>query len=265
MDLGIDGKIALVTGGGRGIGLASALEMAKEGCDLVIADKNEADLVKAERQIQAMGVRVLAIAANLEEADGIDKVAAAAFGEFGHVDILFNNAGYLHYCTTIDAADAEWESQLNIHLMACVRTCRAVIPKMLERKWGRIINMSSVVGITPGRGLPGYSVAKSAVISYTRSVAMEFSKDGICATAMCPGLVDTRIWDGLTDVLESKTGKSKQEILDAFAGAAGVKRFAKPEEIGKVVAFLASESASFISGCAVQVDGGILAGIEFEL
>lgn len=168
MDLGIDGKIALITGGGRGIGLASALEMVKEGCNLVIADRNEADLVRVERQIQAMGARVLTVVANLEEADGIDKVISAAFGEFGRVDILFNNAGHLHYCTTINATDAEWESQLNIHLMACVRTCRAVIPKMLERKWGRIINMSSVVGVTPGRGLSGYSAAKAAVISYTR-------------------------------------------------------------------------------------------------
>ena len=265
MDLGIKGKVALVTGGNRGIGLASAVEMSKEGCNLVITGRNEADLAKAEKQIKAPGVRTLAIAADLEKAEGVNKVVAAAFDEFGHVDILFNNAGHTHPSTTISATDKEWASQINIHLMACVRTCRAIIPKMVEREWGRIINMSSIAGIAPVSGIPDYSAVKAAVISYTRSIAMEFSKDGVCANVICPGLIHTDIWEKLADDIGSEVGKTRQEVFDAAADRAStMKRYARPDEVGKVVAFLASESASFITGCAIQVDGGALAGIEFK-
>lgn len=265
MDLGIKGKVALVTGANRGIGKASALELAKEGCNLVITGRNEADLAKAEKEIKALGVRVLSVAGDLEKADGVKKVVSAAFDTFGRVDILFNNAGYSHPCTTISATDEEWKAQLDIHLMACVRTCRLIVPKMLEQKWGRIINMSSMYGIAPGSGVPDYCAAKAAVLNYTRSLAMEYSKDGICATALCPGLIHTEIWEKFADKIAEQLGKTRQDVFQAAADRAStVKRYARPEEVGKVVAFLASECASYITGCAVQVDGGALAGIEIN-
>ncbi len=265
MDLGIRGKIALVTGGNRGIGKSSAIEMAKEGCNLVIAGRNEADLAAAEKEMKAFGVKTLSVAANLEEREGVNKVVSKAFEAFGRVDILFNNAGYSHPCTPISATDGEWEAMLNIHLMACVRTCRLIVPKMLENRWGRIINMSSMYGIAPGTGVTDYNAAKAAVINYTRSLAMEYSKEGICANAICPGLIHTEIWDKFADNIAPQFGTTRQGILDsAAAQASSIKRYARPEEVGKVVAFLASECASYITGCAVQVDGGALAGIEIN-
>lgn len=265
MDLGIKGKVALVTGGNRGIGKASALEMAKDGCNLVITGRNVIDLAEAEKEIKALGVQTLAVAADLETAEGVEKVVSKALETFGNIDILFNNAGHGHPCTPISSTDAEWESILNIHLMACVRTCRLIIPKMLKQKWGRIINMSSMYGIAPGSGVTDYNAAKAAVINYTRSVAMEYSKDGICANAICPGLIHTEIWEKFADNIGAELGKTRQEILtSAAAQASSIKRYAKPEEVGKVVAFLASECASYVTGCAIQVDGGALAGIEIN-
>ena len=265
MDLGIKGKVALVTGGNKGIGKSAALELAREGCNIAITGRNEADLAAAEKEFKSLGVEALAIAADMEKADEVTKAVNRTYEALGRIDILFNNAGYSKACTPISATDEDWTAQLNIHLMACVRTCRLIIPKMIEQKWGRIINMSSMYGIAPGTGVPDYNAAKAAVINYTRSIALYYSKDGICATAICPGLIHTEIWDKFADNIADELGKTRQDILDSATDqASSIKRFAKPDEVGKVVTFLASECASYMTGCTVQVDGGALAGIEIS-
>lgn len=265
MDLGIKGKVALVTGGSRGIGKASALELAREGCNVVISARTKADLTQAEKEIKSLGVKTLAVTADLEKPEDVEKLVISAFDEFGHIDILFNNAGYSHPTTPITTTDQEWYNLLNIHLMACVRTCRLVIPKMLEQKWGRVINMASICGIAPMSGLTNYNACKAAVINFTQSLAMEYSKEGICAVALCPGLIHTEIWDVFAENIGKQIGKTAQQVLDsAAAQASAIKRFAHPKEVGKVVAFLASECASYISGCNIQVDGGTFSGIEIS-
>jgi 3-oxoacyl-[acyl-carrier protein] reductase len=266
MDLGIEGKVALITGGNRGIGKASALEMAKEGCNIAITGRNEADLAAAVKELKSYGVQAVSIAADMEKPQDVEKAVTRTFDAFGHIDILFNTAGHSKPCTPISSTDEDWSTQLNIHLMACVRTCRLVVPKMIEQKWGRIINMSSMYGIAPGSGVTDYNAAKAAVINYTQSLAMEYSRHGICAVAMCPGLIHTEIWDKFADKLAADLGKTRQDIFDSAADrASSVKRYARPEEVGKVVAFLASECASYITGCTIQVDGGALAGIEIKM
>jgi 3-oxoacyl-[acyl-carrier protein] reductase len=266
MDLGIKGKVALVTGGNKGIGKSAALELAREGCRVAITGRNEADLAAAEKEIKSFGVDALAIAADMEKAEDVTAAVNRTWETLGRIDILFNNAGHSKPCTPIGSTDADWTAQLNIHLMACVRTCRLIVPKMIEQKWGRIINMGSMYGILPGSGVTDYNAAKAAVINYTQSLAMEYSRFGICANAICPGLIHTEIWDKFADILAEDLGKTRQDVFDAAAErASSVKRYARPEEVGKVVAFLASECASYITGCTIQVDGGAIAGIEIKM
>ena len=238
MDLGIKGKVALVTGGSKGIGKAAALELAREGCNVVISARTKEDLLLAEKEIGATGVETLAVVADMELAGGAEKVVSSAFDKFGRVDILFNNAGYSHPTTPITTTDQEWYNLFNIHVMACVRTCRLIVPKMLEQKWGRIINMASICGIAPMSGLTNYNACKAAVINFTQSLALEYSKEGICAVALCPGLIHTDIWDIFAENVGNMVGKTGPQVLESAAQqASAIKRFAKPDEVGKVVAF----------------------------
>jgi 3-oxoacyl-[acyl-carrier protein] reductase len=266
MDLGIKGKVALVTGGNKGIGKSAAIELAREGCNIAITGRNEADLAAVEKEIKDFGVEALSVAVDMEKAADVAKAVERTYEAMGRIDILFNNAGHSKPCSPIGSTDEDWTAQLNIHLMACVRTCRLIVPKMIEQKWGRIINMGSMYGLSPGSGVADYDAAKAAVINYTQSLAMEYSRFGICATAICPGLIHTEIWNKFADILAEDMGKTRQDVLDAAADrASSVKRYARPEEVGKVVAFLASECASYISGCPIQVDGGAMAGIEIKM
>jgi len=263
MDFGLKGKVALVTGGNRGIGKASAVELAREGCNIIITGRDAAALDATHRELAEFEVEVVSVEADLASEDGVNSLLVAAEKAFDTVDIVFNNAGHSHPSTALTTSDAEWRLMLEVHLLATVRICRAFAPGMRERGWGRIINMASIAGLSPMNGIPDYSATKAAVISYTRSLALELSKFGITANALCPGLVHTEIWDTFADEISPSVGKSRQEIFSAAASQmSAIKRYAKPEELGKVVAFLASDAASYVSGSSIQVDGGSLAGLE---
>jgi 3-oxoacyl-[acyl-carrier protein] reductase len=267
MELGIKNRTAVITGGSRGIGKAAAIELAKEGCNIVLIARGSDKLYEAVLEIKSFGVDVISISADLSSKEYIESSFNKIIDRFKKIDILFNNAGVsANGKKPIEKTENDFEEHFNIHFKATYRFCNLVIPIMIKQQWGRIINMGSMAGISTLSGTSVYSAAKAAVINYTNSLALEYSKYGICANTICPGLIYTDIWSEVAQMLSENKNISKEEVLNLAADKlSAAKRFAKPAEVGKVVAFLASECASFISGDSIRVDGGALSGIEMNL
>jgi 3-oxoacyl-[acyl-carrier protein] reductase len=261
MDLGLKGRVALITGAGQGIGKASALALAAEGCQIAICDINRYTLQRTTDEIKALGVEVLGLPANVTRLEDTDRFVAEAAETFGRIDILVNNAGTGRLSDLMELPEEEFRCNLDLMLFALVRLSKAVIPYMRQEKWGRIINISSIFGKQPG-GLLDYDAIKAAVIMFTKDLSNYVAKDNILVNAVCPGPIRTPLWEGpgqLGDQLGKMIGKSSQEAIEWFAGQnIPLGRYGLPEEIANTVVYLASERASFITGQAINVDGGMV-------
>ena len=239
------GKRALVTAAGQGIGRASVLAMAAEGATVFATDVNAdllADLARDGIETFAMDVR--------DDAAVAEGIARAA------PDILFNCAGFVHHGTVLDATDAEWDFAFDLNVRAMFRTIRAVLPGMLERGGGSIINMSSacssIIG-APNRFI--YGTTKAAVIGLTKSVALDYIKQGIRCNCICPGTVESPSWHDRVKALGEEMG-SYDKALEAFVARQPMGRVAKAEEIAALVVYLASDESAFTTGQPHVIDGG---------
>lgn len=242
MDLGIEGRVAVVTGASRGIGEATAAILEEEGARVV-------------RVSRGAGIDVTA-------PDAADRIADRAPGP---VDILVNNAGTSRIAALDDVPDDEFHEQFEIHVMASMRLMRAFAPGMAERGWGRIVNVSSSSGKRPSSNLSAaYSVAKAAQLSLSRVYADAYARHGVLVNAVAPGPSSSPQWmeaGGLADQLAQAKGISREDALEAQASRPPVGRFAEPAEIAAVIAFLCSERASNVTGAAWSVDGGTVGTI----
>lgn len=261
MDLGIRGKVAMITGAAQGIGKSCALAFAEEGCNLSLCDINEERLNKTAEELKRKGVEVLAVRADVTKKEDIDRFVKETVNKFGRIDILVNNAGTARFSDLMELPEEQILFNMDLMVYAVIRLSRAVVPYMRKNKWGRIINISSIFGKQPG-GLLDYDTAKAAVIMVTKDFANYLAKDGILVNAVCPGPIRTPLWEGpgqLGDQLGKMLGMSSSEAIEAFAkGNIPLGRYGYPEEIANVVLFLASEKASYITGQAINVDGGMI-------
>ena len=246
--MNLTGKVALVTGASRGIGQAAAIELAKAGADIIVNFiGNEAVAQETVEAIEALGRKAIKIKANVGDADDVQAMVDEAHATFGHIDILVNNAGITRDGLLIRMKDSDWDEVLNINLKGVYLVTKAVAKLMVKQRAGRIINMTSVSGVTGNVGQANYAAAKAGVIGFTKTCAKEVAARGITVNAIAPGFIET----AMTDVLPEK-------IKEGIAATVPLGRMGQPEEIAGVVTFLASDFASYITGQVLNVDGGMV-------
>lgn len=262
MDLGLKGRVAIVTGSSQGIGKAIAHGLAQEGVKVTICARNEKQLRDAAEEIESLTKsEVLPIKADLTRSEDIKRLVGETAERFRRVDILVNNTGGPPSMTFKETSEENWQNATNLLLMSVVHACRVVIPYMQERKWGRIINMTSFAAKQPADRLVLSNALRAGILGLSKTLANELAQDGILINAVCPGWTLTRRVEELAKAQAKTSGKTPEEIIKGWESQIPLKRLAQPNEIANLVVFLASEQASYITGAVIQVDGGYTKGL----
>jgi NAD(P)-dependent dehydrogenase (short-subunit alcohol dehydrogenase family) len=244
VELGLDGRVVLITGGTAGIGLATAQAMVESGATVVTVSRSAAPGVG----------EALHVVADLAEAGEPQGAVAETHRQVGPVDVLVNNVGLAVIRRLEDVTEAEWDLSVRLNLLSAIRATSAALPRMRERRAGSIVNVASTAGRRPSRSMPDYSVVKAALLAYSRQVAEAYASDGVRSNAVIPGPTLTPAWTG-PEGLAAQQGDREAVLAKAAAGRP-LGRFASAEEIANVIVFLASDAASYVTGAEWSVSGG---------
>jgi NAD(P)-dependent dehydrogenase (short-subunit alcohol dehydrogenase family) len=257
MDLGLTGKVAMITGASKGLGRAIAEEFAQEGSHVSICARGKEDLEKAAAGLRRHGVTVLATQADVTNSDDVQRVIDDTIKQLGRIDVLVNNAGDAWVGHMVNTTDDEWRYCMEVNLYSAVRFTRGVVSHMRQQGGGRIINMSTVGGHTPGGPLVDYSSAKAAMLAFSKTISFELAADNILVNCVCPAFIHSPLWERLADSFVSIMGNSREQVYQNLANQfVALKRFGREGEVSALVVFLASDRASFITGSVYDIDGG---------
>jgi 3-oxoacyl-[acyl-carrier protein] reductase len=264
VDLGLNGRACAVTGASRGIGRETARLLCAEGAEVLLVARSADSLAEAAEECGEAGApvqgRAAPMALDVTGPDAGERIVAEATDRFGRLDVLVNNAGTAKRRDLEDVPDEDWQAAWDLNVMAPLRAMRAAVPGMVERGWGRIVNVSSSAGKRPSVETSEYSVAKAAELSLSRVFADRYASAGVLVNAICPGPTSSELWTdpgGLADQARERSGaSSRDEVLESVGASRPVGRLADVGEIAGAIVFLCSERASYVAGAAWSVDGG---------
>ena len=254
----LTGRIALVTGGGRGIGRSVALSLASAGADVAVTARSAKELDETAAAIRALGRRAEAIVCDVSERTQVDAMVARVKTALGDPLILVNNAGIAASAKLTDTTDEMWDRMLRVNASGAFYCTRAVLPLMLAAKWGRIVNMASVAGRAGAPYIAAYTASKHALLGLTRAVAAEVASRGITVNAVCPGYVDTEMTDASAANIVKRTGRSEKDARKILEGFSPQGRLMTAPEVAAMTTYLCSELARGINGQGIVLDGGAL-------
>jgi len=258
MIMKLEGKIALITGGGRGIGRAIALAFAREGASIAVVARTSQQVEDVASEVRTeFGVEAVPLVGDVGEGAAVQRIFREVAEKFGRgPDILVNNAGIAESAAFDKTNDELWQRHIAVNLNGTFYFMRAALPAMIERGWGRIINVASIAGKTGAPYIAAYATSKHGVLGLTRSVALEVASKGITVNAICPGYVDTEMTSRGIENITAKTGKSADDALAAIKRMSPQNRLVTAEEVAALALLLASEDGRSINGQAINVDGG---------
>ncbi|MCP3764794.1 SDR family oxidoreductase [Domibacillus sp. A3M-37] len=264
MDLNINDKTVLVTGGSKGIGKAIAKAFAEEGANVVICSRGIEELNNTKKEIEEMGGNIHTVQADLTKQEDVDYLVSSAIDRYQKVDILVNNAGIASGFDDFESIDIEeWKSLFDVNVFGTVRVTKAVIPYMRKNKYGRIINISSESGVQPDPFMPHYNASKAALINFTKSLSKAYASEGILVNTVSPAFIMTPLLEDMLKGLAAKQNvdfdTAVQQFLKENRPHVELKRPGTVKEVASTVVYLASEQASFINGVNLRVDGGSVA------
>jgi NAD(P)-dependent dehydrogenase (short-subunit alcohol dehydrogenase family) len=254
----LDGKLALVTGGGRGIGRAVAVAFAREGSSLALVARTESEVERVAAELRdEFGVETTHAVCDVSDAGSVARAFASVAERFGRgCDVLVNNAGVAESAPLVKTDDELWHRHIAINLTGTFYCTRAALPLMIRRGWGRVINVASIAAKTGAPYIAAYAASKHGVLGLTRSAALEVATKGVTVNAICPGYVDTDMTTRALDNIEAKTGRPAPDALEAIKRMSPQQRLVTPEEVAAVALLLASDEGRGITGQAINVDGG---------
>ncbi len=257
MELGLKGRVAIVTGGADGIGKVCVEGFVREGASVVIADINIDHAREVAERLSADGKKVLAVRTDVTKKTDVDNLVATALSEFGKIDILVNNAGVVRDIMFVDIEEKDWDWVNDVNAKGVYLVTRAVVSHMITARYGKIVNISSRSGKEGQVGLSHYGASKFAVIGLTQALAKEMAEYDINVNAVCPGILRTHMWEQLLEVRAKRQGLPREQIFDSWIQQIPLKRPQESEDIANVVLFLSSEVSRNITGESININGGL--------
>ena len=246
MELTFTDKVAFVSGAGRGIGREIAIQLAQSGCKVICASKNPASCGAVADEINSMGLCAEACALDVSKPEEVKAAAAELLKKYGKIDIIVNNAGITRDNLMLRMSDAEWQDVIDTNLTPAFHIVRNFVKAMMGGRWGRIVNISSVVGLMGNAGQANYAAAKAGLIGYTKSLARELASRNITVNAIAPGFIETDM-----------TAKLPEAVVEKAKEIIPLKRFGKPEDIARMCVYLCSEEGGYITGQVLSINGGM--------